>query len=143
VIDVPDDLAATRRAIQELIAAGLSFTAIFTTNDINAQIALTELRRRGYRVPEQVAIIGFDDMEHAQYTNPPLTTIRQDFYENGRVAARLLLAQIAGAPVALGITHVPTTLIMRRSCGCRTLWDAPIGALPVIAATADWQSPLA
>jgi len=143
VIDVPDDLSATRRAIQELIAAGLSFTAIFTTNDINAQIALTELRKRGYQVPDQVAVVGFDDMEHAQYTDPPLTTIRQDFYENGRVAARLLLARISGEPVAPGITYVPTTLIIRRSCGCRTLWDAPIGALPAIAATADWQGPLA
>ena len=143
VIDVPDDLAATRRAIQELIVAGLPFTAIFTTNDINAQIVLTELRERGYRVPEQVAIVGFDDMEHAQYMDPPLTTIRQDFYENGRVAARILLAQIAGAPAAPDITYVPTTLIIRRSCGCRTLWDAPIGALSDIAVANDWQSPLA
>jgi DNA-binding LacI/PurR family transcriptional regulator len=94
VIDVPDDLAATRRAVQELISAGLPCTAIFTTNDINAQIVFEELLGSGYRVPEQVAIVGFDDMEHAQYMNPPLTTIRQEFYENGRVAARLLLDQI-------------------------------------------------
>jgi len=143
VIDVPDDLAETRRAIQRLIAVGPPFTAIFPTNDINAQIALAELQASGYQVPEQVAIVGFDDMEHAQYTNPPLTTIRQDFYENGRVAARLLLAQIAGETVAPAITHVPTALIIRRSCGCRALWDRPVGAPPDVAAADDWPGRLA
>ena len=127
------------------MAAGLSFTAIFTTNDMNAQIVLEELRAGGYRVPEQVAVVGFDDMEDAQYADPPLTTVRQEFYENGRVATRLLLDQIAGQPAPPTTTYVPTALIIRRSCGCTSLWEGPtgpVGALPDTA-TSDWPSALA
>ncbi len=143
VMDVPDDLGITRQIFQNHIGTGLSFSAIFTTNDINAEIVLEELRAHGYRVPEQVAVVGFDDMEHAQFTDPPLTTIRQEFYENGRTATRLLLAQIAGEPVAPTITYIPTALIIRRSCGCASLWDGPVGTLPDIVTSPDWPSRLA
>jgi LacI family transcriptional regulator len=87
---VGDD--ATRR----LLDAGARFTAIFAFNDVSALGAIRALRERGLRVPEDVSIVGFDDIPSAAYQNPGLTTVRQPLREMGRRAAETLVHRVEG-----------------------------------------------
>jgi DNA-binding LacI/PurR family transcriptional regulator len=74
---------------------------------------LSVLRERGYRVPEDVAVVGFDDLEIAGRTDPPLTTVHQPVRALGREMARMLIALLAGQqPTSL---ILPTRLVVRRS----------------------------
>jgi DNA-binding LacI/PurR family transcriptional regulator len=99
-------------AIGRLLAEGRSFSALFAQNDRMAVGAINALQQAGLRVPEDVSVIGFDDMPLASYFDPPLTTIRQDFTAMGGLAARLLIQAIE-APVGgremlrLGVELVP------------------------------------
>jgi diguanylate cyclase (GGDEF)-like protein len=93
------------------------FDAIVAASDEMAIGAVRELLARGIRVPEEVAVVGFDDVEAAQFCFPPLTTVRQPLYEQGRIATEMLLGELRGEP-----THermlLHTRLVTRRSCGC-------------------------
>lgn len=89
--------------------------AVFVASDIMAAGALHALRRAGRRVPDDVAVIGFDDLPLAQHTQPPLTTIRQPLERVGTRAAEMLLAAMDGKSTE-GIEPVlPTTLVTRAS----------------------------
>ncbi|MBT2234513.1 LacI family DNA-binding transcriptional regulator [Nonomuraea sp. NEAU-A123] len=79
------------------LAADPSVTAVFVGNDQMALGVLRAMREAGRRVPEEVSVIGFDDIPEAAYYWPPLTTVRQDFREVGRSAFHLLLDRMAGA----------------------------------------------
>jgi DNA-binding LacI/PurR family transcriptional regulator len=83
---------ATRR----LLDTGSRFTAIFAFNDVSALGAIRALRERGLRVPEDVSVVGFDDIPSAAYQNPGLTTVRQPLREMGRRAAETLVHRIEG-----------------------------------------------
>jgi len=83
-----------RAATVRLLERGVHFTAIFAFNDLAAIGAITVLREAGIRVPEQVSVVGFDDILSAGTNNPPLTTVRQPLQEMGRVAASTLLQMI-------------------------------------------------
>ncbi len=107
-------------AMRRLLAAEPAVTAVFAANDHMALGALRALDEAGRRVPQDVSIVGFDDVPEAEYFRPPLTTVRQHFPEAGRRAVRLLLdiirpdeASDAGPAAALDL--VPTELIVRRS----------------------------
>ncbi|MCI3270864.1 LacI family DNA-binding transcriptional regulator [Streptomyces cylindrosporus] len=110
--------AGGERAMRELLERHPSPDAVFAANDLTASGALRVLRERGRRVPEDVALIGFDDMlPVAEQTDPPLTTVRQDIEEMGRLMARLLLRGgaeqgVEGAPSSVVL---PTTLVRRAS----------------------------
>jgi signal transduction histidine kinase/DNA-binding LacI/PurR family transcriptional regulator len=93
------------------------FEAVVSANDEMALGALAALRERGMRVPEDVSVVGFDDIEEARFVAPPLATIRQPLYEQGRRAAEMLLALLAGEDVPEQVT-LPTEFVTRRSCGC-------------------------
>ena len=95
----------------------VQFDAIVAGNDWMLNGAVTALRKRNIQVPEQVAAVGFDDLDESRCANPPLTTVRQPFSQMGLRAIELLLAQIAGEKVP-EITMVPTELVVRQSCGC-------------------------
>ncbi len=91
--------------------------AVFVASDLMASGALQTLRERGRRVPQDVAVVGFDDLrEIAEATEPPLTTVHQDVEEMGRLMARLLFdrTEHPGAP-ALPSAVVPTRLVLRKS----------------------------
>ncbi len=84
-------------AAQRLLASGRPFTALFTFNDISAIGAIRALREAGRRVPEDVSVIGFDDIQSAAFQNPALTTVRQPLHTMGMLAAETLVRQIDGA----------------------------------------------
>jgi LacI family transcriptional regulator len=91
-------------------------TAIFCANDIQAIGALTECRAAGVRVPEEVSIIGFDDLPIATFVEPQLTTINVPAAEMGRLAAESVIGHLTkGTP--LGSVMLPTTLVIRSSVG--------------------------
>lgn len=98
------------------------FDAIFTGDDDAAIGVLTALNEVGLRVPEDVAVVGFDDSRLSTFLNPPLTTVRAPTEEVGRTAMRLLFAQINEQP-AESVTLQPKGIILRRSCGCP--YEAP------------------
>ncbi|RJL32728.1 LacI family DNA-binding transcriptional regulator [Bailinhaonella thermotolerans] len=96
------------------LAADPAVTAVFAANDQMALGLLRALREAGRRVPEDVSVVGFDDIPEAAYLWPPLTTVRQDFHEVGAQAVDLLLSRLAGAP-APGARTVEPELIVRES----------------------------
>ncbi len=79
---------------QKLLARKVEFTALFAFNDIAAIGAMSAFRDAGLRVPEDVSIIGFDDIQAAAFMNPPLTTVRQPLNHMGDLAAKTLLQRI-------------------------------------------------
>ena len=81
-------------AMTRLLDSGKNFTAVFAANDQSAMGARLALYRRGIRVPEDVSLLGFDDIPVAAYLTPPLTTVRQPFYEIGLYLAATMLGML-------------------------------------------------
>jgi DNA-binding LacI/PurR family transcriptional regulator len=109
-------------ATRKLLAARRPFTALFAFNDISAIGAISALREAGLRVPQDVSVIGFDDIQSAAYQNPGLTTGRQPLREMGELAARTLVSRIeaGGRHAALRLVRVQPRLIVRGT-------SAPVG----------------
>ncbi|MFI8519757.1 LacI family DNA-binding transcriptional regulator [Streptomyces sp. NPDC085481] len=102
------------RAMAELLERRPDLDAVFAANDLMAAGALGMLRDRGLRVPEDVAVVGFDDMPAvAELTSPPLTTVRQDIEGMGRLMVSQLMRTLDGERVEALIT--PTELVRRAS----------------------------
>jgi LacI family transcriptional regulator len=108
-----------RLAVSQLLAAGLKFDAIFTGDDDNAVGVIQALRETGHRIPEDVAVAGFDDSLFARILTPPLTTVRAPLEQVGREAVRQLIRLVRGEQVEARLV-LPTELIIRQSCGCIT-----------------------
>ena len=104
------------RAMQQLIAGGSPFSAIFAQNDQMAIAAMRALREAGRRVPDDVAVVGYDDIPAAAYCDPPLTTIRQPMQEVGKVATRFLIQAIEQPGMEQGEVLLKAELMRRRSC---------------------------
>jgi DNA-binding LacI/PurR family transcriptional regulator len=92
--------------------------AVFTGDDDAAIGVLRALHQHGYRIPEDVAVAGFDDLGFAQFLNPPLTTVRAPTEAVGRMAAERLF-EILENQASDGTVVLPTEIIFRRSCGCQ------------------------
>jgi LacI family transcriptional regulator len=104
------------RAMVDLLDRLTAFTALFAQNDRMAIGAIRALREAGRRVPEDVAVIGYDDMPVSEFCDPPLTTVRQPAGEVGEVAVRLLISAIEESAEAGGNeVLLKTQLIRRRS----------------------------
>lgn len=93
------------------------FDAVFAGADDAAIGVLTALNAAGLRVPEDVAVVGFDDLRLSPFLSPPLTTVRAPTEAVGRAAAEQLFRLINNQP-AQAITLLPTEIVYRRSCGC-------------------------
>ncbi len=104
------------RAMQELLARGHPFSALFAQSDQMAIAAIRALREAGRRVPDDVAVVGYDDIPAAEYCDPPLTTIRQPMQEVGKVATRLLIQAIEQPGMDQGEVLLKAELIRRCSC---------------------------
>lgn len=102
-------------AVAELLAAGVRFDGVFAHNDLMAVGVLDGLRAAGLSVPNDVAVIGFDDITIAAHTQPALTTVRQPSREMGEAAATMLLSHLAGEPPQPDPLVVPTSLVVRDS----------------------------
>ncbi|MFE7388478.1 LacI family DNA-binding transcriptional regulator [Streptomyces sp. NPDC057582] len=104
------------RAMAELLAHHPDLDAVFASNDLMASGALRVLGEHGRRVPEDVALVGFDDMEQvAEATDPPLTTVRQDVEGMGRLMVRLLMQRLDDEGEEPDSVITPTELIKRAS----------------------------
>ena len=106
------------------------FDGLVASNDYMALAAMTALEARGLRVPADVAVVGFDDIEDARFSTPPLTTVRQPLYQQGEAALDLVLTQLEGNPVAMRAS-APAELVVRQSCGCFSGLARPGRAGPV------------
>ncbi|WP_433648889.1 LacI family DNA-binding transcriptional regulator [Micromonospora zamorensis] len=101
-------------AMRRLLTEHPDLDGVFAASDLMAHAALRTLREAGRRVPDDVAVVGFDDIETAAYTEPPLTTVRQPIVELGRRMTRQLLRLAAGETIEQAIM-LPTELIRRAS----------------------------
>ncbi len=104
-------------AMKELFRTAKDYQVIVSANDTMALGAMNVFREAGKSIPEDVAFTGFDDTIEGRFDASPLTTVRQNIYDQGVLAAQLLLDQLAGRPTPEKNTS-PTPLIVRRSCGC-------------------------
>jgi len=93
------------------------FDAVFAGDDDAAIGALMALKEAGYRVPEDVSLVGFDDQKLSAFLNPPLTTVRAPTELVGRVASENIFALLEGSVVD-PVTLLSTDVILRHSCGC-------------------------
>jgi LacI family transcriptional regulator len=99
----------------ELVNRGVEFTALVCYNDMSAFGAIRALKDHGLTVPEDVSVVGFDDIQGAAYHNPSLTTIRQPLQDMGRVAARILLQRIRGQATFPDSVPILPELVIRES----------------------------
>lgn len=115
------------QATRRLLAAHKPFTALFAFNDISAMGAIRALREAKLRVPQDVSVVGFDDIQSALYQSPALTTVRQPLKEMGRIAAETLLRRIrqTGKGSPGGEIIVEPKLVVRE-----TTCPPPDGAAP-------------
>ena len=113
-------------AAQRLLARAPDIDAIFAASDLTAFGVLRAIRNSGRRVPQDVAVVGFDDIDGAESTDPPLTTVRQQTVLQGRAMVRLLLARtqpglalkdVDGIPDLSAVDHLvlPVELVVRAS----------------------------
>ncbi|RZU41031.1 LacI family DNA-binding transcriptional regulator [Edaphobacter modestus] len=100
--------------IRKLIKSGHPFTAVLCFNDVAAMGTIRALHEAGLRVPDDVSVLGFDDIQSAAYQVPSLTTIRQPLQKMGSAAAQLLLKKLAGEPIPEFILVAPE-LVVRES----------------------------
>jgi DNA-binding LacI/PurR family transcriptional regulator len=134
VAQIKQDLATPQLGYpcaKELLARQHPFTALFTYNDLSAVGAVWAFREAGLRVPEDISVVGFDDVPLAVFSNPALTTIRQPLQQMGQIAAKTLIDRIEGKAEFQSEIIVEPDLIVRASTG-----PAPClrGRQPVFAA---------
>ena len=137
---------ATQEVMKKAFAGSAPPTAVYTSNDLTTRFVLQALGDLCLKVPEQIAIIGFDDFDLAEVLQPTLTVVRQPAQKVGRVAAELLFAHILQdeaqnaddeadqTPEPGKRIVLPVELILRRSCGCETAsqtYPAPVEAREV------------
>jgi LacI family transcriptional regulator len=105
-----------RIAAENLLRRDRPFTALVAFNDISALGAMAALREAGYKVPEDISIMGFDDIEFASIAFPPLTTIRQPLHEMGAMAAELLIRKLANDQSVQNIRVRPELIVRSSTC---------------------------
>lgn len=103
--------------VKDFVAKGPNFDAIFAASDVLAMSAIHALRSLGKSVPQDISIVGYDDVGQAAMSTPPLTTINQNIAQGGEMMVDMLLRKIEGKPVKSAYT--PTKLVVRQSCGVK------------------------
>jgi DNA-binding LacI/PurR family transcriptional regulator len=104
-------------AMQQLLMDGVEFDAVFSGDDDSAIGVYRALKMANRIIPDDVAVVGFDDVQFSRYISPALTTIRAPIEEVGREAVRQLFNLLNGEP-AQSLTLMRTELVIRESCGC-------------------------
>ena len=111
------DQAAARYAVEKFIASGEPFDAVFAASDAMALGAMSAIRRANLRIPQDVAVVGYDDSALALSSDPPLSSVRQPIEEMGREMARALLAQLGPSRQVARSVVLATELVVRGSSG--------------------------
>ena len=109
-------------AVEHLLSCEFKFDALVGANDDTALGALKAFQEHHIRVPDEVLVVGFDDIEESGFSAPPLTTVRQPLYEMGCKAVEVIHDCINGRKIK-GTIIVPATLTTRQSCGCFRHYD--------------------
>jgi len=103
-------------AIKKLFSKNIKFTAIFASNDKIAFGAIKAIKEAGFRVPEDISVIGFDDIEASKYFNPPLTSIKMELVEMAELAAKSIITSIDNKVVLSANYVIPVKFVERKSC---------------------------
>jgi LacI family transcriptional regulator len=114
VIDSDFKESGGASAMTELLARDPQLDAVFVANDVMAFGAMRALREAGRRIPDDVAVVGFDDIPASAMSHPSLTTVHQPLYEMGRAAASMVMAAVRGESIAKRV-ELPTSLVVRDS----------------------------
>lgn len=118
---------------KELLARNEPFTALFAYNDISAIGSICAFQEAGLCVPKDVSVVGFDDIQHAEYTSPALTTVRQPLLKMGEIAARTLLDRIKEPTKDVPKITIRPELVVRKSTASPSARATYAGVEPVAA----------
>ncbi len=105
-------------AMRQIMDTGTNFTAVLSSNDEMALGAMKALQEAGRRIPQDVAMIGFDNRLESAACEPPLSSIHVPLFTMGQRGVELLLRHIEGKSALPVLTKIPTRLVIRESCGC-------------------------
>jgi signal transduction histidine kinase/DNA-binding response OmpR family regulator/ABC-type sugar transport system substrate-binding protein len=106
------------QAMRQILDTGVPFTAVVAANDESAVGAIQALRASGLRVPEDVAVVGFDNRFEARNQTPTLTTLNQPGHDIGYQSLKLMLRRLKKEADASTMVRIPARLVIRESCGC-------------------------
>lgn len=115
IIETDIDIESGYQAMREAIEKGLEFDAVFCYNDLLAFGAMKALKERGYRIPEDVAVVGYDDIVYSSFVCPSLTTVRIKKFEMGYEAFRMLLQRLKGRRKKRKRVILDVELVVRES----------------------------
>jgi len=107
-----------REVAQRMHVAGMPATALLLGTDRNAMGLMDDLKAAGYELPRDLAVVGFDDIALACYTEPSLSSVRQSLGALGEIGHAVISRMLAGGSVPPQVSRVPTEFIARDSCGC-------------------------
>ena len=110
------------KVTKKLISSGERFTALVAFNDVSALGAIRALFEAGLRVPDDVSVVGFDDIQHAEFQHPGLTTIRQPLREMGRTAAEMVLRRVSDASHGRPVREIvlePELIVRESTCAVK------------------------
>jgi signal transduction histidine kinase/DNA-binding LacI/PurR family transcriptional regulator len=130
------DFGQSRNIVLDRLDRGIAFDSVIAANDDMALAAIEALKERDIRIPEDVIVTGFDDIEDATFSTPSLTSVRQPVVEQGRQCMAMAMDRLAGKQVPL-MTHQPARLVARGSCGCHSAsiaegrFDLPSSIVPL------------
>jgi DNA-binding LacI/PurR family transcriptional regulator len=108
-------------AMNDLLKTKPYPTAVFAGNDTVAVGVMAAIQQKGLRIPQDIAVVGYDDIPIAAYTTPPLTTIRQSATESGKLAGEMLIRLVRGEKVEERKVRLEAELVVRESCGAKAL----------------------
>ncbi|HNY32275.1 MAG TPA: substrate-binding domain-containing protein [Fibrobacteria bacterium] len=114
------DFGLGRQRILDILDQGIPFDAVVAANDEMALGAMEALRERGLRIPDDVVVTGFDDIEDASFSTPALTSVRQPVSDQGLTSIRVLLDHLRQGTPLPGKLLEPASLVARGSCGCHS-----------------------
>ncbi len=115
IVSRPANMEVGRNALRQMMADGKRFDAIICSSDTLAQGAIMEAEAQGLRVPGDLSVIGFADLNFAAHNRPAITTVSVDKWELGVKAARMLADKIEGIPVAESVVDLGYSLVIRES----------------------------
>lgn len=117
-VDVPFEMIRAQAEVEAFVASGQPFDAVVCATDVVALATVSTLQQLGLRVPQDVAVVGYDDISLSAYCSPPLTTIQQNIHWAGRMLVESVLGLINGEEVT--DTMLASKLLVRKSCGAAT-----------------------